>query len=104
VTPGDGQDDGRGFLRDMADQSARAHEFDRRLRWSRLSKRLRGDDDVAAHAAEAASDDAEAESDDVVDLRDDPEPVAPEPATTSAAPEVPRPRRREPGPGRPTGR
>jgi hypothetical protein len=103
VTPADEQDEGRGFLRDMAAQSARAHEFDRRLRWSRLSKRLR-DDDVVGHVKGTASKEAKAASDDVVDLRDDPEPVAAEPATSSGAPAVPRPRRRGSGPDRPTGR
>jgi hypothetical protein len=103
VTPEDGQDDGGRFLGDMAAQSARAHEFDRRLRWSRLGQRLRADD-VAGHEAEAAPDEAEAAPDDVVDVRGDPEPVRLAPATTSAAPQVPRPRRRGSGPDLPTGR
>jgi hypothetical protein len=33
--------DGRGFLRDMAAQSARAHTFDRRMRWFWLRRSLR---------------------------------------------------------------
>ncbi len=72
----DGPDDGRGFLRDMAAQSARAHEFDRRLRWSRLSKQLRENDEVVAHVA--AHPDQPGETD---------------PATSSAAPAVPDQRR-----------
>ena len=105
MTPADGNDEGLGFLRDMTSQSARAHEFDRRLQWSRLSRQLRADDDVAGHAAETEPEpEPEPEPEKVVDLRDDPEPAAPDGATTNAAPEVPRPRRRESGPGRPTGR
>lgn len=97
MTPADGNDEGLGFLRDMTSQSARAHEFDRRLRWSRLSRQLRADDDVDGHVAET-------EPEEVVDLRDDSAPVVPDVARTSAAPEGPRPRRRGSGPGRPTGR
>jgi hypothetical protein len=87
VAPDDRQDAGRGFLRDMVAQAARAQEFDRRLRWSRLSRRLRADDEVAGHAAETAADD-------VIDLRGEPEGSAATAARTSAAPAVPRPRHR----------
>ncbi len=41
---GDGELDPRsGFLRDMAAQSARAREFDRRMRWLWLRRDLEGD-------------------------------------------------------------
>jgi hypothetical protein len=93
VTPGDGKAPGDGFFRDMGAQSARAHDFESRLRWTRLSKRLRADaDDVDAHAAGAAPEPdvpgaAQEPGPDVIDLRDDGV------ATTSEGPAVPRQRR-----------
>lgn len=65
--------DGRGFLRDMAAQSARAHTFDRRMRWFWLRRSLR---------------DRTPGPEDVVDLRGHPAPLA-EPPAAPAAPAVP---------------
>ncbi|MEO7981069.1 MAG: hypothetical protein ABI807_09290 [Sporichthyaceae bacterium] len=93
MTAGDGPDHGRGFLRDMAAQSARAHEFDRRLRWSRLSKRLRGDDEVVAHVSADPDDPGETGPPDVVGTVDAPAVDRSDPARSSAAPEVPDHRR-----------
>jgi hypothetical protein len=62
------EESGAGFLRDMDAQSARAHSFERRMRWFWFRRRLRL----------APPPDVE-----LIDLR---------PATTSAAPVVPRPR------------
>jgi hypothetical protein len=96
VTPGDDKSPGDGFFRDMGAQSARAHDFESRLRWTRLSKRLRADaDDVDAHAAgaalapgaDAAPGGAQAAEPDVIDLREDGA------ATSSEGPGVPRQRR-----------
>ncbi len=89
---GDGSD---GFLRDMAAQSARAHDFDRRIRWSRLSRALRVPYVADPAADPAAGTDAETGVETgvvlpegpVVDLR------AVEPATATEAPVVPRQRR-----------
>jgi hypothetical protein len=74
----------------MGAQSARAHEFESRLRWTRMSKRLRADDDTEGHVA-PVPDDApgagQAPEPDVIDLREDAV------ATTNEAPAVPRQRR-----------
>jgi hypothetical protein len=66
--------DGRGFLRDMAAQSARAHTFDRRMRWFRLRRSLR---------------DISPAPEDVVDLRGHLAPLRGEPAEPAAAPVAP---------------
>jgi hypothetical protein len=66
--------DGRGFLRDMAAQSARAHSFDRRMRWFWLRRSLRD----TAPAPE-----------DVVDLRGRPAPLSGQPGASPVAPVVP---------------
>jgi hypothetical protein len=61
---------GRGFLRDMAAQSARAHTFDRRMRWFWLRRSLR---------------DTTPTPEDVVDLRGQPAPLTGEPSEAPAA-------------------
>jgi hypothetical protein len=66
--------DGRGFLRDMAAQSARAQTFDRRMRWFWLRRSLR---DVAPAP------------EDVLDLRGHLAPLTGEPPAVPAAPVVP---------------
>jgi hypothetical protein len=66
--------DGEGFLRDMAAQSARAHTFDRRMRWFWLRRSLR---------------DTTPAPDDVVDLRGRVAPLTGEPAAAPAAPAGP---------------
>ncbi len=66
---------GEGFLRDMADQSARAHVFDRRMRWFWLRRSLR---------------DTTPAPEDVVDLRGHLAPLTGEPpAAAPAAPVAP---------------
>ena len=92
MTSEDGEGEGSdGFLRDMAAQSARAHDFDRRIRWSRLSRALRVPyvaDPAADAAAETGVDTGVVLPEGpVVDLR------AVEPATATEAPAVPRQRR-----------
>jgi hypothetical protein len=70
-----------GFLRDMAAQSARAHTFDRRMRWFWLRRSLR-DTSPAPDGIE-----------DVVDLREDPVALTGEPAPAApVAPAAPSPR------------
>jgi hypothetical protein len=65
---------GEGFLRDMADQSARAHTFDRRMRWFWLRRSLRG---------------TTPPPEDVVDLRSHLAPLSGEPAAAPVAPVAP---------------
>jgi proline-rich tail region repeat protein len=64
-----GQDDGpatggRDFLRAMADQSARHHDFNRRMRWFWLRRRL-----VDGSGPEAPAAPAEPDHDLTIDLR-----------------------------------
>jgi hypothetical protein len=66
--------DGRGFLRDMAAQSARAHTFDRRMRWFWLRRSLR---------------DTTPAPEDVVDLRGHLTPLTGQPAAAPVAPLAP---------------
>jgi hypothetical protein len=74
---------GEGFLRDMADQSARAHTFDRRMRWFWLRRSLRD----TSPAPEDVGDVGDAEGS--VDLRVQPVVLTGEPA--AAAPGAPAP-------------
>jgi hypothetical protein len=66
--------DGQGFLRDMAAQSARAHTFDRRMRWFWLRRSLRD----SSPAPEDVGDVGDAA--DSVDLRGHVAPLTGEPA------------------------
>ena len=65
---------GEGFLRDMTDQSARAHTFDRRMRWFWLRRSLR---------------DTTPAPEGVVDLRSHLAPLRGEPAAAPVAPVAP---------------
>jgi hypothetical protein len=75
--------DGEGFLRDMAAQSARAHTFDRRMRWFWLRRSLRD----SSPAPEDVGDVGDAA--DSVDLRGHVAPLTGEPAAAPAAPAAP---------------
>jgi hypothetical protein len=80
---------GEGFLRDMADQSARAHTFDRRMRWFWLRRSLRDTSPAPEDVGDVGDVSAVGDAEGSVDLRDQPVVLTGEPA--AALPVVPAP-------------